>query len=237
MPELTPWLQSEMHAHMKRLPLILLLVLAWACTGCAVGYRHQWGQERPYDRGVSADVNHSADVFYAGVVFDFRFIRFLTPQEEFIHDETFVDDLGGRSANHGRRTQRMLRVDVPVLSVWTPKDGAELKYPPTMKMRDSLEFVVGGDIDLEGGRTMRVDGAIAYQHSQWAGLRAFGGWHWSNYHGSTRSIDQPVARIWDGTVDGPQVGVELTMFAGEYALQVVEWLIKKDERYRKQYGD
>lgn len=215
-------------------PIVCAMV---SLSGCAVGYRHQWGDDHLSKPALSADVTHSAHVFYAGVVIDLRYVRLLSPQEEFDHKETFVDSDGGRGASDGRQTRRVLRLDVPALSVWTPSSGVDLRYPASMKMRKSLDLILGGDVDLQGARTLRLDAGIAYQHAPWAAGKVLGGWQWTDYRGSTRAIDAPLRSIWEGTSQGPQVGAELTLFAGEYALKVFEWLLKKDEKHRERYGD
>jgi hypothetical protein len=223
---------------MSRATQFMLMVLSLAQSGCITGYRHQWGSDHPIEQGVSADVNASADVFWAGVVFDVRFVRLLLPTEEFVHNEGIVDDRGAKDATHARETRRTLNVDVPLLRLWSTKEGVSFGYPPLKKMRKGqIELWASGGVELQAARTLRADLSVVYYHAPWVAFRVFGGWQSTTYEGSTRYIDEPFPISWEGRTSGPSVGGELTLFAGEYALNVFAWMLEKDEKHRRQFGD
>ena len=223
---------------MSRSARFIVVLLSFAQSGCVTGYRHQWGSDHPIERGISADVNASADVFYAGVVLDVRFVRLLLPTEEFLHDETIVDDRGAKDATHQRQTRRTLNLDVPLLRLWSTKDGFSFGYPPLKKMRKGqLELWASGGVELQGARTLRTDLSVVYYHAPWVAFRVFGGWQSTTYDGATRYIDEAFPVKWEGRTHGPTVGAELTVFAGEYALNVFAWILEKDEKHRRQFGD
>lgn len=229
---------TKWNAPKMKLPThVAVTLLLFSQLGCAAGYRHQWGAAEARSHGLGAHVETDADMFWGGVVLDVRFVRVLFPRQEFIHHQRIVDERGGRDGDHGRQTRQTFELDVPLVSVWTPEAGLGMGYPPLHKMRKGLEVWATGTVEVEGGRWYALEASAVYYHAPWAAMKVFGGWQSSTYEGATTYIDQPLGVIWEGRTSGPSVGAELTLFSGEYALNVLKWLFERDEEYRREFGD
>ncbi|MEZ4461712.1 MAG: hypothetical protein R3E66_18715 [bacterium] len=216
---------------------VLAVLLCLTQLGCVTGVRHQWGTDSATRKGVSAQIEGEATMFWGGVVLDVRFLRLVMPQQEFLFDNRIEDERGGRDGQEGRETRRALQLDVPLLSIWTPKNGFGLGYPPLTKMRKGLEIWTTGSLELQDVRWYTAEAGLVYYHAPWVALRLFGGWQSTTYSGATQYIDAVNPIRYEGRTTGPSIGAELTLFSGEYALKVFEWLLAKDEKHRKMYGD
>lgn len=222
-----------------RFVLISSLFLAMvALSGCTIGYRyHNVDSQITNAAGANAQVVGSGHMVELGVVLDFRFFRLVAPFMGSTYDIDIRDDAGGHDHRAVTDEVRGFRLDVPVLSVWNGDDGFSPGYPGLMEHRQSVELWLSGTGHLTKPPQWYADVGVVYYHHDLVAVRAFGGWGGVPYDGQTARFGPGGAdyNFWKASPTGFTGGVEVTLGAGEQALDFIKFFIGNQKAAEKNH--
>lgn len=210
--------------------LILICLLATIASGCTLGYRyHSLDSNIANATGANAQVEGSGHTVEFGIVLDFRYFRLVSPYLGSTYEMDITDSRGGGGHQSSLEEVRAVRLDVPLVSLLN-EDGT-IGYPGIMVHRKSLE--------LWGTVTARpselplwyADLGVVYYHHNLVAVRAFGGWGAVPFDGQTSRLgkDGVDYEFWQANPDGFTGGIELTLGAGEQALDFIKFFIANQE--------
>ncbi len=215
--------------------LFLLLGLSFALAGCVVGGRHQRVHSTPTMHGQQGEIQGTASAIEFGIVADFRYFRLALPFEGAVTELTGSAKPTGHFSNKANREFRALRLDIPLLSLYNFKGGGRWQYPGTMHHRHSLEIWTGAAAALTAHPDWWADiGITYYQHNAFA-VRLYGGYGQLPYREMMEGrnlANQFSAKPWEGYAGGLALGLEITLFAGEHALDLLKFIFEEDQRVR-----
>lgn len=218
----------------------LAVVLLVLLSGCTFGYRHtRHSSTVAREDGRELEVDGQGHTVNLGATFDFRYFRFSMPFGAIYRLLYFEDEEGGRDRQDIVQERRFYRLDVPVLSLWDMKDGGGIGYPGTMPKRRSLELWISAETDLLKEYEWWVDAGLVYYKYNGIGLRLYFGGGAVPYHAATPQPGSRFPIIWEGHAPMFGAGLELTFTAGEYGLEVIDYLVGIDKRHRersRRYG-
>jgi hypothetical protein len=212
-------------------PQILILsclissCLALMATGCTLGYRyHNLDSKITNATGANAQIEGSGHTVELGIVLDFRYFRLVSPYLGSSYEMDIADSRGGGDHQTSTEEVRGVRLDVPLVSLVS--EGGGVGYPGTMVHRK-------GSLELWGSITARpselplwyADLGVVYYHYNLVAVRAFGGWGAVPYEGQTSRMGRNNVEyeFWEATPNGYTGGIELTVGAGEQALDFLKW--------------
>ncbi len=202
-------------------------------SGCSAGYRkvsHDSTIVR--DDGRKLEVGGGSDSALVMLNADFRFARFSLPIEMGSNNWDLSADDGGRVTDTALRERRFYRLDMPVLSIYQVGNGLGIWYPGLLEQRKSIEFWMGGEMDLMKNGHRWVDFGLMYYHYERIGVRIYGGVGLEGIRTTTKAQNKS-ALFWDDSAVGYGAGVEITVAPGEYFLNFLEFLWQKDKTHQR----
>lgn len=211
--------------------LLWVGLVGWIGSGCIAGvHHHRIDATVQSEQGV-ADVDGTVDSIDLGLVADFRVFRLGLPfqGQRRTLDVAFRD--GGAFRIDEVLEIRAFQLDVPI---WSFKDFSDnpsgKRYPGRMRQRQSLE--VWGTASVGWTPVSPVSltaGAVYYKYGGLA-FRVYGGVSWTPYSGIERSIidGSELSQRRDGRAPGLVGGIEVTLAAGEYALELFRFIRELD---------
>lgn len=209
-----------------------LLAAVVVAAGCTFGAHHQRVATSVDQDDHSARVDGTVDGVDLGVVADFRYFRLGLPYEGQRHEMAVeIEDEGGFDIDSTFEL-RTLRLDVPVFSFRDfSDDPSGRRYPGRMEGRHSLELWLSGSVGVSPISPVTATAGLTYYRYGAYAARLYGGMSMTPYSGltqtNTQGPDRTVRR--EGHAPGIVVGVEMTLAAGEYALELVEFIREFDE--------
>lgn len=215
--------------------ILLVGIGVWINSGCVAGVHHHRIDATVEEAGDTVDIEGSVNSVDFGIVADFRYARLAMPFEGHRRQiEVDVRDGGAFSIDKVVEL-RALRLDVPL---WSAIDLADEPsgswYPGRMSQRHSVELWASGSVGVTPihPKTATV-GAVYYRYGAVA-VRVYGGLSSNPYSGLDRSIENggEVNHRREGSVTGMVGGIEVTLAAGEYALELVRFIIDRDREGR-----
>ncbi len=213
---------------MKYFCLLFLLF-----TGCSVGYRKvNHSSDIVREDGRKLQVRGGSDTGLVMINADFRFARLSLPIELGTNTWEFLADDGGRVNDTALRERRFYRLDAPVLSIYQIGNGLGVKYPGLLSERKSIEFWVGGEMDFLKNGHRWVDFGLMYYHFGLVGVRIYGGLGSESVRTTTKAEGKSTL-FWEDSAVGFGAGVEITIVPGEYFLNFLEFLWKKDQKHQR----
>ena len=124
----------------------------------------------------------------------------------------------------------MFRLDLPLVSVYD-FDSAGLGYPGTLPQRNTIDvWLRGGASNAQGGYELFYGGALTYYN---AGLVAVS--LTADHLGASAEVttlEDAGLVIHQGDATGWALGIEVTLFAGEHALDIFSDLWSLDKALR-----
>lgn len=223
-----------------RFALLLTCFLLIALTGCVVGGRHQIVQTTPFQNGQQAQIEGTASAFEFGVVADFRYFRLALPFEGAATELTGTAKPTGYFKSKSTREFRALRLDIPLISLYNFEGGGTLQYPGNMPHRHSLELWTGAAASISSRPDWWADIGITYYNHNAVAVRLYGGYGQIPFREMMQGRDtsnQLSNTFWEGHAGGIALGLELTLFAGEHALDLLKFVFEEDERVRDSTKD
>lgn len=230
---------------LRRATLCLGVALcAWLLSGCVVGGSigtlRAVDVTNPVDSG-TADIDVSRNNLTLGTVFDFRAVRFVTALEMIERTRT-VDGVRAQSLDRvsleDYDERRVMRLDIPLLSLWdfNPENPGPFRYPGLLDHRHTLDvWLRGGTHNLaldEGGF---VGGALVWYKSGAIAVSLTADYVTEDT--GVRALQESgAATNFDGFADGWVVGFEVTLAAGEYALDIFKIFLDYDKRGRSRWN-
>ncbi len=216
--------------------LAATIALSVVLTGCTIGYRyHRIDDTISNAVGANAKVKGSSQMVELGVVLDFRYFRMVAPYLGAKNEMDIAASDGGGDHKSQVIEERGFRLDVPVVSVWNDDDGFSLGYPGTMVHRNSLELWLSGTGRFSQPPMWFGDVGLVYYHHNWAAVRVFGGWGEMPVTGQTSTFDAQGSQFqfWKTTAGGFTAGADLTIGAGEQALDFLKYFFRAQESAEK----
>lgn len=215
---------------------ILVVGLAgWMNFGCIAGVHHHQMDTTVVHEGDTLEVSGTVDSVDLGITADFRYLRIGMPFEGH-RRQIDVDTRGGSSFQIDRVVElRALRVDVPVFSFADfSEEPSGLRYPGMMRRRESLELWLSGSVGVNPIHTATASAGLAYYRYGGLAVRLYGGLSANPFEGSERGIAEGSSTVHhrSGYAPGWMAGLEVTLAAGEYALELVQFILDWDERSR-----
>lgn len=201
---------------------LVLMSVMWL-SGCVVGYRyHGLDEEAVSPAGDIAQVRGQGHMVYLGLVLDFRYLRVGTPAMGARY-ELEAQSEGGFWREDYSAELRGFQLDLPVLSLWSEDEG--VGYPGRLVHRRSVDIWLGGAL-MPGERPhWWADASVVYyDHDLWA-ARLFAGYGEAPVDATLRgwSEGNTTFEYYETMVGGPTAGIELTVLAGEQALDFLTW--------------
>ncbi len=215
---------------------MMVVGLGAMMAGCVTGgqYHRLGGSDAP-EEGVSYDLEGSVQTVDLGLVADFRVVRVASLFEGHRRQ------IEGRSEGSGGVTVEetvelnSVRLDVPLVSLMELGSSNEGGwYPGRMAQRHGLEVWASGSWGTGPIQPASATLGVAYYRYGGVSARLFGGWSSHPYRGvggAGAAADMEVRRL-EGRAPGAMVGVEVTVAAGEYALEIARAILDIDRESR-----
>ena len=206
--------------------------------GCVGGvHYHHIDSTIDYDQQgeQQADVTGSVSSVDFGLVADFRYARLAFPFEGHRRKIDLVVREGSAFSIDEVIELRTIRLDVPLWSFRDFSNGSsESWYPGSMAQRHSLELWASSSLGMGPIHPATATLSVAYYKYGAVAVRLFGGWSRTPYSGLDRSIQQGAAvdQRREGYAPGMVAGIELTLAAGEYALELARFILDRDRAGR-----
>ncbi len=215
--------------------LSALVGMIWLCSGCIVGVHHHQIGTTVEAADHSASVDGSVSGVDMGVVADFRYARIGMPFEGQRHQlEVDVDGEGSFRIDEVFEL-RSVQLDVPLFSfIDFDDEPSGQRYPGLMEQRNSLELWVSGTAGVAPlNSTSATLGLVYYRYGGLA-ARLYGGVSFTSYSGLAGTVEGSTGEVRrQGFAPGAVVGLEVTLAAGEYALELVQYLLEWDRSSRE----
>lgn len=212
--------------------VVAVAVAVSMLAGCTFGAHHYRIGGTDHQQDHTARVDGTVSGVDIGVVGDFRYLRLGLPYEGQRHQLSVDIEEGGGFDIDRSLELRTLRLDVPVFSFRDfSEEPSGRRYPGRMEQRHSLELWLSGSVGVSPISPATATASLTYyRYGAWA-ARLYGGVTSVPYSGTSPSTDDGRDRLvrQEGRVPGIVVGIEMTLPAGEYALELVEFIIEWDE--------
>lgn len=214
---------------------LLVGVAGSLAGGCITGVHHHHIQSTVNADNHSAEVTGTVSGVDVGVMADFRFARVGLPYEGQRHQlEVQVQD-GRRFEDDNVFEMRTFQLDVPL---WSLRDFSEEptghRYPGLMPRRHSLELWVSGQAGVTPVDTAAATLSAVYYRYGGIAARVYAGASWIPYSGLGSTSEGGFTRLErrEGHAMGVVFGLEMTLAAGEYGLELVQFVLDLDQSAR-----
>lgn len=181
------------------------------------------------------DITVQRRAMEVGTALDFRAVRAVSTIEMVTKDPEGSLDSGGEVlAKESYAERRLVRLDVPALALWDFDNGG-IGYPGTMKHRHSLDLWGRGGLVAEAGDPQTFAGGALTYYRTGSIAASFTVDYWMETTQMKAIDDLGTLNIYNGNTGGWVVGVELTVAAGEYALDIFGDLFDLDQSIRDRF--
>lgn len=216
--------------------LVLVGLGSWMNAGCIAGvHHHRINTDVDHHNGQIADVSGTVDSVDIGVVADFRVLRLGMPFEGQRRQIEVDNRQGGQFTVDEVVENRTLRLDVPVWAL-TEFSGDETgrNYPGRMEQRHTLELWTSGSVGVAPLQGLTASAGLVYYRYGAVAIRLYGGVSNTPYSGRER-VNVAGAQAFqtrEGRAPGMVAGLEVTLAAGEYALELARFILDLDRGAR-----
>lgn len=131
------------------------------------------------------------------------------------------------------RTNRAFRLDVPLISLWDFRNSVAFEYPGLMRRRESLELWGIMESNFKEEFPWAAGGGLVYYWYRRFSLGVIAGYGSAPFSGGLEGIGRGYPTTISGRHEGVWVGLDMTLFAGEFALELWDYVVAKDRRERK----
>lgn len=217
---------------MVRIYSLVILLLVLAISGCSIGYRyHHLDDSIENAAGANAQIDGAGHTLYMSTVLDFRYVRLVSSYLFPSYSYDIEDDRGGSEQHDSRFETRGAQIDAPLISLWSDDEETTIGYPGRMEHRQSLELWISGSTRGDMQPSFWGDVGLVYYHHELLAARAFAGWGAIAVDDATSRIDSQGNQdeLWQAPVFGPSAGVDVTLAAGEYALDFIKFFLEAQE--------
>lgn len=218
-----------MKTSAKVVMMALILGLSLGLSGCMVGGYHQRISSSFEEAGQPRQAEGSINAVTLGVVADFRYVRLGMPFEG--QQREFVVSDGEQELPVEEVVElRSLRMDVPLWSFRNFKTKS-MGYPGLMPKRESLELWATGSVGISPIPTRTVGLGLVFYRFGSVAVRVHGDYVMAPYSVDARAFEG--TERWEGHAPGWMAGLEVTVAAGEYALELIKFVLDVDETSRE----
>ncbi|MEO1268720.1 MAG: hypothetical protein AAFX99_11525 [Myxococcota bacterium] len=219
--------------HAGGLMMAAMLVVL-AAPGCIVaGNVGTLNSETFQTPAGPATVEYERQSMVLGTAFDFRVLRLVSALDmQILNPTSSRGELDPQSDDQDYTERSMYRLDVPVLSLWD-FDRSGLTYPGMARHRHSIEvWGRAGVARNSSGYDPFYGGALTYYRAN-AFAVAITADYWTlpaevrvfqNENGALNTLQ--------GQATGWVIGFEVTLFAGEHALDIATSILEVERRTR-----
>lgn len=209
----------------------------WISSGCIAGVHQHEVRGTYQNQGFEGPVEGRVQSIDLGIVADFRYFRLALPFEGQQRELQFFLDEGSVFHRIDEQIEnRTLRLDIPFLTIREFGANPSGKwYPGSIRRRHSLDLWLSGSLGLAPINPATAALSLTYyQYSRFA-VRLFGGVSFTPYDDVMRAFDggatsfTPVA----GYATGAVFGLEFTLAAGEYGLELFQFFLDYDRTSRE----
>lgn len=188
--------------------------------------------------GVSEQVSVDGHIekYATSIVADFRVLRLQMPLLFERGEIAYLDEASGRGVRKIDRTSRTYRLDLPVLTIWDFDQKAWFRYPGLLEKRTSLDIWLMGQSNFSQDWPWMAGAGVSYYQYKGIAAGVWGGWSTEPFRDGIEGIGPQYPQTITGRHEGFWVGVEVTLFAGEFALELWDYLVAKDEKHRELFG-
>lgn len=169
-----------------------------------------------------------------GLVADFRYFRLAVPFEGQSR-KLRTSGAGGTFSIEEVVENRTLRLDVPLLVLRDfSKEPSGQRYPGGMRRRNNLELWVSGSVGMAPIQPVTATVGLTYYRYGALAVKLFAGGSLTPFEGTARVIDdgREINRRVQGYGPGLVIGLEVTLAAGEYGLEMLQFLLDADRSAR-----
>ncbi|RAL20066.1 hypothetical protein DL240_19070 [Lujinxingia litoralis] len=219
-----------MKTSVKAMMVALILGLSPGMSGCVVGGYHQRINSSFEEAGQARQAEGFVNAMELGVVADFRYLRLGMPFEGQQREFVVEDDQGRQLTTEDVVELRSLRLDVPLWSFRNFETRA-MGYPGVMPRRKSLELWASGSLGLTPTDQRTVGLGLVYYRYGSVAVRLHGDYVQAPYSGRVRELNGSTP--WAGHAPGWMAGLEVTVAAGEYALELIKFVLDVDRTSRE----
>jgi hypothetical protein len=217
--------------------LCVVGISAWMNTGCIAGvHHHRVHSTVPIDDGQRAEVRGQVNSVDLGIIADFRYLRLGFPFEGHRRQIEVNPEGGGQFALDEVVELRAIRLDVPIYSlVDLSEEPSGLRYPGRMRRRHSIEIWGSGSVGFTPIHPSTATMGLVYYNYSRLAIRLYGGVSGNPFEGVERRIEggAEVNQRRSGYAYGGVAGVEVTLAAGEYALELIQFFLDLDTSGRR----
>lgn len=208
----------------------------WVNFGCIAGvHHHRVSGSADHHQGQIADVSGTVDSVDLGLVADFRVLRLGMPFEGQRRTLEVDNREGGRFTVDEEVENRTLRLDVPLWAITEfATEPTGKSYPGRMVRRHTLEVWASGSVGVAPIHPATATAGLVYYRYGGIAVRLYGGFSRTPYSGTERvNIGGASAhQRREGYAPGGVIGLEVTLAAGEYALELARFILDLDREGR-----
>lgn len=204
-----------------------------------LGVRHHHAADAASYQQSTVDMTGSAQAVELGATADFRYFRLSVPFQGFslrLDIEPQSDFIASDVSE--TREFSAWRLDLPILSLWNAEMPG-IHYPGQLIHRHSLELWFTGAVEPTRHPYWSTDVGLTYYRHNNLAVRLYAGYAQIPFRTRMEHLtDSPqyIMQSWDTKTGSFLVGLEVTLSAGEHALDFLLFLLDEDKRQRA-FGD
>ena len=169
-----------------------------------------------------------------GVVADFRYLRLAVPFEGQSR-KLRATGAGGTFSIDEVVENRTLRLDVPLLVLRDfSSEPSGARYPGSMRRRHTLELWLSGSLGMTPIQPVTATAGLTYYRYGVTAVKLYAGGSLTPFEGLARAVEdgREINNRVQGYGPGIIIGLEVTLAAGEYALELLQFLLDADRSAR-----
>ncbi len=221
--------------YLKLLAASLALAAAPACILAGTTGQLQSDPVQP-GQAPQGQLDVDRDAMTVGTAIDLRYVR-LVSSIELLNTETHLTNTQNNPLTDSTKDyneRRFFRLDVPLLSLWDLRDGG-VAYPGLLVHRHSVDlWARGGVVSIDDTVEGFYGGALTWYKTGLVAVSLTVD-YWNQSAQAQALNEFGSLTPYRADASGFVFGIELTLAAGEYALDFIKYLADYDDKVRKEF--